>query len=94
MKQTYWIWNWTAMGLSPRTQVMGLYREQLQKQRILNSQQLRDYPVDMHVTIAGLQIVRQQPRSAKGMVFIALEDEWGMIGIVLASRTSSNNTNG
>lgn len=72
-----------AMGLSPRTQMMGLYRDYLNKQHILNSQQLKDCPVDMHVTIAGLQIVRQQPRSANGMVFIALEDEWGVIGIVL-----------
>jgi len=72
-----------AMGLSPRTQVMGLYRDHLTKQHILNSQQLKDCPVDMHVAIAGLQIMRQQPRSAKGMVFIALEDEWGMISVVL-----------
>jgi len=72
-----------SMGLSPRTQVMGLYREHLRQEHILNSEEIKYCPVDTMVTVAGLQIVRQQPRSAKGMVFIALEDEWGMIGIVL-----------
>ena len=72
-----------SMGLSPRTQVMGLYRKHLRQQHILNSEEIKHCPVDTLVSVAGLQIVRQQPRSAKGMVFIALEDEWGMIGIVL-----------
>lgn len=74
-----------SMGLSPRRQVMSLYRDQLRNEKILNSEQIKNCSVDTTIFTAGLQIVRQQPRSANGMVFIALEDEWGMIGIVLRS---------
>lgn len=72
-----------AMGLSPRMQVMALYRDQLRQRGVLDSQQLKDCPSDSIIRTAGLKINRQQPRSANGMVFLALEDEWGMIGIVL-----------
>ena len=35
------------------------------------------------LTVAGLVIVRQRPGTAKGIIFITLEDETGTINIVV-----------
>jgi error-prone DNA polymerase len=35
------------------------------------------------VAIAGLSICRQRPRSAKGTVFITLEDETGVVNLIV-----------
>jgi DNA polymerase III alpha subunit len=33
--------------------------------------------------VAGLVAVRQSPPTAKGFVFLTLEDEWGLINVIL-----------
>ena len=38
----------------------------------------------MTVTIAGLPIVAQQPPTAKGVVFLSMEDETGLANAILA----------
>ena len=35
------------------------------------------------VRVAGLLVVRQAPRTAKGVVFLTLEDETGFINVIL-----------
>jgi len=37
-----------------------------------------------HVLLGGLVTVRQRPESAKGTVFLLLEDEWGAANIVVS----------
>jgi error-prone DNA polymerase len=36
-----------------------------------------------HVTVAGVVLVRQRPGSAKGVVFLTLEDEFGVCNVVV-----------
>ncbi|MEO0913823.1 MAG: OB-fold nucleic acid binding domain-containing protein [Pseudomonadota bacterium] len=40
-------------------------------------------PAGAMVTVAGLVLVRQRPGTAKGVIFITLEDETGVINIVI-----------
>ena len=40
-------------------------------------------PVGGRVTIAGLVLVRQRPGTAKGVVFLTLEDETGTANVVV-----------
>ena len=40
-------------------------------------------PVGRRVTVAGLVLVRQQPGSAKGVIFMTLEDETGIANLIL-----------
>lgn len=47
------------------------------------SQDLRTLKHNAKVTVAGLVSVRQRPPTAKGMMFITLEDECGCINIVI-----------
>ena len=39
------------------------------------------------VAVAGLVLVRQRPGTAKGVIFITLEDETGVVNIVVWART-------
>ena len=40
-------------------------------------------PVQARVTVAGLVLVRQRPGTAKGVIFITLEDETGVANIIV-----------
>lgn len=40
-------------------------------------------PNGARVTVAGLVILRQRPGTAKGVIFLTLEDETGVVNIVV-----------
>ena len=40
-------------------------------------------PVGARVTVAGLVMVRQRPGTAKGVIFITLEDETGIANVIV-----------
>lgn len=44
---------------------------------------LRIPPQGARITVAGLVILRQRPGTAKGVIFITLEDETGVVNIVV-----------
>jgi error-prone DNA polymerase len=35
------------------------------------------------VEVAGLVVCRQRPGTAKGFVFLVLEDEWGLVNVIV-----------
>lgn len=45
--------------------------------------QLHLPPEGARVTVAGLVILRQRPGTAKGVIFLTLEDETGVVNIVV-----------
>jgi DNA polymerase III alpha subunit len=44
---------------------------------------LNEPPTGTRVTVAGLVLVRQRPGTAKGVIFVTLEDETGIANIVV-----------
>ncbi|WP_299729767.1 OB-fold nucleic acid binding domain-containing protein [uncultured Tateyamaria sp.] len=40
-------------------------------------------PVNARVAVAGLVILRQRPGTAKGVIFVTLEDETGVVNIIV-----------
>ncbi|RMD49690.1 MAG: hypothetical protein D6832_01230, partial [Alphaproteobacteria bacterium] len=40
-------------------------------------------PAGRRITVAGLVLVRQRPGTAKGVVFVTLEDETGVVNVVV-----------
>lgn len=72
-----------AMGLSTEIQVMALYRPYLIDKNILSSRDIAKAKADSLVQIAGLLVIRQSPPTAKGMVFLTFEDEWGFISVIV-----------
>ncbi|MEJ2732929.1 MAG: error-prone DNA polymerase [Anaerolineae bacterium] len=76
-------WEYELMGLAPGDHVMSLYREALQAQRVLSSDELATRRDGERVRVAGWAVVRQRPPTAKGHVFITLEDEEGLVNLIV-----------
>lgn len=49
----------------------------------LPADRLSEPPTGARVTVAGLVILRQRPGTAKGVIFLTLEDETGVINVVV-----------
>jgi error-prone DNA polymerase len=54
------------------------FRAQLKRDNVLSAADLKFVPNGSRVTTAGAVIVRQRPGTAKGFVFLTLEDETGL----------------
>ncbi len=48
---------------------------------------LDEPPDGARVTVAGLVLVRQRPGTAKGVVFVTLEDETGVANVIVWAKT-------
>ncbi|KUF12245.1 OB-fold nucleic acid binding domain-containing protein [Pseudoponticoccus marisrubri] len=49
----------------------------------LTAEQLARPPSGARVTVAGLVILRQRPGTAKGVIFLTLEDETGVVNVIV-----------
>lgn len=49
----------------------------------ITAAQLEIPPNGARVTVAGLVILRQRPGTAKGVIFLTLEDETGVVNVVV-----------
>jgi error-prone DNA polymerase len=63
---------------------MSYEREQLCRQGFLSAQELENCTGNGRVRVAGRVISRQRPGTAKGFVFLSLEDETGIANIIVA----------
>ncbi len=77
------IFDYAALGLTLRSHPLSLLRLQLSKQKLLTAAQLRDLPNGRLVRACGIVTMRQQPQTAKGVVFITLEDETGSVNVIV-----------
>jgi error-prone DNA polymerase len=73
---------YAILSLDARHQVMELYRPALQRLGAVTLGELADRRPG-RVAIGGLVVTRQHPMTAKGTVFLALEDETGMVNVTL-----------
>jgi error-prone DNA polymerase len=73
----------SVMGLSPGDHVMVHYRARLRALHILGSRELASHPNGMWARVAGLLVVHQSPPTAKKHHFLTLEDEDGMINVIV-----------
>jgi error-prone DNA polymerase len=78
--------DYDTLGLTVAGHPMERFRARLRTQGAIDSQDLLECRGGEHVLLGGLVTVRQRPESAKGTVFLLLEDEWGAANIVV-SRT-------
>ncbi|MEO8572010.1 MAG: OB-fold nucleic acid binding domain-containing protein, partial [Chloroflexota bacterium] len=73
---------YAVIGLDARRQVVALFRPALDRLGAATNASLAERPSG-HVRIGGLVVTRQHPMTAKGTVFLALEDETGMVNVTL-----------
>ncbi|WP_420467511.1 error-prone DNA polymerase [Panacagrimonas sp.] len=75
--------DYASTGLSLRRHPLELLRPRLNRQRVLRAADLEPLPGGRRVKVAGLVINRQRPGTAKGTVFMTLEDETGTHNLIL-----------
>jgi error-prone DNA polymerase len=73
---------YAILSLDARRQVIELYRPALDRLGVLRAGELADAKPG-RVRIGGLVVTRQHPMTARGTVFLALEDETGMVNVTL-----------
>jgi len=71
-----------ATGVSPNGHPTVFLREQLSAKGVLCADQLLSAEHNARVLVAGVVTHRQRPMTARGMTFISLEDETGLINVV------------
>ncbi|WP_312521759.1 error-prone DNA polymerase [Stutzerimonas nitrititolerans] len=69
----------TTLGPHP----LKLLRAQLRGKRCRSSRELRGIEHGRNVSVAGLVVGRQKPGTASGVIFLTLEDEFGMVNVVV-----------
>jgi len=70
-------------GLSIGSHPMRFHRERLNTMRVTPAAQVKNMPDGRFIRVAGAVICRQQPGTAKGFVFLSLEDETGIANVIL-----------
>ena len=75
--------DYAGMGLTAGRHPMALRREELAMRGILRATDLHAARQGRRVRVAGMVITRQRPGTAKGFVFLTLEDETGIANIIV-----------
>jgi error-prone DNA polymerase len=70
--------DYRALQLSLRGHPLSFLRPQLEAMRIVRCADLSSIRDDRNVEVAGVILVRQRPGSAKGVLFVTVEDETGV----------------
>ncbi|WP_037086863.1 error-prone DNA polymerase [Neorhizobium vignae] len=75
------------VGLSLREHPLTFLRKDLAKRRIVTCEEAMNARDGKWLEAAGLVLVRQRPGSAKGVMFITIEDETGIANLVVWVKT-------
>ncbi|HTW61500.1 MAG TPA: OB-fold nucleic acid binding domain-containing protein, partial [Terracidiphilus sp.] len=75
--------DYTGTGLTTGPHPMAYHRATLRREGILAAEELAQRGSNQFVRVAGCVIARQRPGTAKGFVFLSLEDETGIANIIL-----------
>ena len=75
--------DFTNSGMSIGSHPMRFHRERLNTMHVIPAAQVKNMPDGRFIRVAGAVICRQQPGTAKGFVFLSLEDETGIANIIL-----------
>jgi error-prone DNA polymerase len=75
--------DYAGMGLTAGRHPMALRRDELAMRGILRATDLQTARQGRRVRVAGMVITRQRPGTAKGFVFLTLEDETGIANIIV-----------
>jgi len=70
--------DYDAMSLTAGPHLLEHFRDRLRRENVVSAAGLKKLPNGIRVATAGAVIVRQRPGTAKGFVFLTLEDETGL----------------
>jgi len=75
--------DYRSLGLTLKRHPLSLLRPQLNAFRVQTAEVLRGYPSGRIARASGLVTHRQRPGTAKGTVFVTLEDDTGSINVIV-----------
>jgi error-prone DNA polymerase len=75
--------DYRALGLTLGRHPVALLREKLDRFKVQPAAVLRHYPHGRLARASGLVTHRQRPETAKGTVFVTLEDETGQVNVIV-----------
>jgi len=79
------VWDYASTGLTLRRHPLALLRPRMAAKKLLSSRDLRHIPDGRVIRTAGIVTLRQQPSTAKGTIFVSLEDEFGSVQVIVWS---------
>ncbi|MDB5807491.1 MAG: error-prone polymerase [Betaproteobacteria bacterium] len=74
--------DYAALSLTLRRHPLTLLRSQLRERRLSSAAELSRYPHGRLARACGIVTGRQRPGTAKGTIFVTLEDETGYVNVV------------
>ncbi|WLW64795.1 error-prone DNA polymerase [Achromobacter aegrifaciens] len=75
--------DYRSVGLTLRSHPVALLRPQLAARNFQPASVLNGYPDKRVARACGIVTVRQRPQTAKGVIFVTLEDETGPVNVVV-----------
>ncbi|RME83833.1 MAG: error-prone DNA polymerase, partial [Caldilineae bacterium] len=76
-------WHIELLSLHPGEHLLHLYREHLSAAGIQPAARLKHHRDGAIIQVAGQVVVRQKPPTAKGHLFLTLEDETGLVNLIV-----------
>jgi error-prone DNA polymerase len=77
------VFDYASTGLTLRRHPLALLRERLNLRGLMTAQDLEGIEDGEHVSHCGIVTLRQQPETAKGTIFVSLEDETGVVQVIV-----------
>lgn len=81
VEQTYI--DYALLGFCLDRHVLTLYQQQRRILHVVRSDRLAGRRSKSRVRVAGLVVCRQMPHTAKGYLFVTLEDEAGLVNVIV-----------
>jgi error-prone DNA polymerase len=75
--------DYGTTGLSLKGHPVQLIRGELTRRKVIPAAEVWNHPHGRWVSVAGVVIIRQRPGTAKGIVFETLEDETGIVNLII-----------
>jgi len=75
--------DYTSLRLSLKAHPMKLLRPRFRAARVITARTLETIKTDTLVRVAGLVLCRQRPGTASGVIFATLEDETGVVNVIV-----------
>jgi error-prone DNA polymerase len=75
--------DYRALGLTLNRHPLALLRDELKAFKVQPAAVLRHYPAGRLARASGIVTHRQRPETAKGTIFVTLEDETGQVNVIV-----------
>jgi error-prone DNA polymerase len=75
--------DYITTGLSLKRHPVSLVRDELKRRKIMTAAEMNAMPHGAWVSVSGLVLIRQRPGTASGIVFETLEDETGIVNLII-----------